>query len=205
ARAARGVEHGLVRIAQAAQCGCYARERIVPRNRLVMVRTGRAAQGLDQPALLLEPVIALLEQLRDGPARGELRREALARGLVRSASAIASADGAETPATVGIRAASAFCTISNEIRPDTSSACPDSGQRFSARLQPSTLSTALWRPTSSRAASSRPPASNSPAACSPPVRANPGCAPASNGGSGGKNAAGKRAGSSIGGAQARAV
>ena len=74
----------------------------------------------------------------------------------RSANSIASDDGADTPATSGSRAASAFCTISNEIRPDTSSTWPASGQRFSRRQKPSTLSTALCRPTSSRATSSVP-------------------------------------------------
>src|SRR5262249_27811314 len=60
-----------------------ASQRFVPGHGFVAVRIGRAAQRLDEPALLLEPVVALLEQLADRPAREELAGEPRARGLVR--------------------------------------------------------------------------------------------------------------------------
>ena len=52
----------------------------------------------------------------------------------------------------------------------------DSGTFPSSSRLPISLSSALWRPTSSRRSSSCPSRSNSPAACSPPVRSNTRCA-----------------------------
>ena len=46
--------------------------------------------------------------------------------------------------------ATAFWTSSNEARPLTARTCSRSGRRPARRAQPRTLSTALWRPTSSR-------------------------------------------------------
>ena len=70
-------------------------------------------------------------------------------------------------------AMSAFWVSSNEARPDTMSTVPRRGSRPLVSAHPTTLSTALWRPTSSRSTRSSPVApSNSPAACSPPVLAN---------------------------------
>src|SRR5690242_1074704 len=89
-----------------------------------------------------------------------------------SATATASDDGADTDATTGIPAATAFCTISYPHRPLTMSTVPDSGSRSPSTPQPTSLSTALCRPTSSRVATSDPSAVNSPAACSPPVTSN---------------------------------
>src|SRR6185295_11767751 len=57
-------------------------------------------------------------------------------------------------------------------RPLTMSTVPDSGSRSPSTPQPTSLSTALCRPTSSRVATSDPSAVNSPAACSPPVTSN---------------------------------
>ena len=59
------------------------------------------------------------------------------------ASWTASVDGAETAATAGTPASSAFWTISNDARPDTSSRCSASGKRPSIAARPSALSTAL--------------------------------------------------------------
>jgi hypothetical protein len=67
-----GVEDRLVRIAQAGEA------RAIPANASshdtgrIAVRAGRAVQRLDEPPLLLEPVIALLEQRGDRPAREEV-------------------------------------------------------------------------------------------------------------------------------------
>jgi hypothetical protein len=80
-------------------------------------------------------------------------------------------------------ASTAFWTSSNEARPLTSSTEPASGSRPDRSAQPTILSTALCRPTSSRMASSRPSAVNSPAACSPPVDSNTRCAARSSSGS----------------------
>ena len=67
----------------------------------------------------------------------------------------------------------AFCVSSKLARPDTMSTMPVSGSRFSFTAQPITLSTALWRPTSSRSTSIRPVRpSKRAAACSPPVFSN---------------------------------
>ena len=62
------------------------------------------------------------------------------------------------------------------MRPETIRIRPERGSSPSRNARPTTLSTALCRPTSSRTASSPPPASNSPAACRPPVRSNARCA-----------------------------
>ena len=70
----------------------------------------------------------------------------------------------------------AFWVSSKLARPDTISTCPDSGSRRSRTAQPTTLSTALCRPTSSRARTSPPSTANSPAACSPPVVSKVRCA-----------------------------
>ncbi len=77
--------------------------------------------------------------------------------------------GAETAQTIGTPAARHFWRISKLLRPLTITTCPCSGSRPSMRAQPTSLSTALWRPTSSRNASSLPSASKSAAAWRPPV------------------------------------
>src|SRR5262249_26879676 len=64
------------------------------------------------------------------------------------ASSIASDDGAPTAARIGHPATAAFCTSSNESRPLTHSTLAASGRRPSPNAQPTTLSMALWRPTS---------------------------------------------------------
>ena len=79
-------------------------------------------------------------------------------------------DGADTDATIGTRANSAFCTISNDVRPLTHRMLSSSGRRSAINIRPITLSTALCLPTSSADASSRPSGANSPAACNPPRR-----------------------------------
>ena len=91
------------------------------------------------------------------------------------ATAIASDDGAETAATIGIRAASAFCIISKETRPLTKSMCFSKGQIPLRRAYPITLSRALWRPTSSRRQINFPSRSNKPDECRPPVRSKTTC------------------------------
>jgi hypothetical protein len=87
----------------------------------------------------------------------------------------ASEDGAETAASTGIPAITAFCVSSKEARPLTSSTVPDSGIRSFSTAQPMTLSTALCLPMSSRTTSMVPSASNSAAPCRPPVLANTRC------------------------------
>ena len=87
---------------------------------------------------------------------------------------------------VPIPATAAFWTISKLTRPDTSrtqSARADRSGGSSGRgrrppvaaraKEPTTLSTALWRPTSSRTHQGRPRRSNRPAVWSPPVRSKP--------------------------------
>ena len=99
------------------------------------------------------------------------------------ASSTASDDGAETAASTGMPAIAAFWVSSKLARPLTISTCPDSGSRPARTPSPTTLSTALCRPTSSRRATSSPSAVNSPAACSPPVRSKTSCAARSRSGS----------------------
>ncbi len=86
-----------------------------------------------------------------------------------AARSTASEDGAETAASIGIPAITAFCTSSKDARPLTIRTVPRSGSSPERRACPTTLSTALCRPTSSRRHSSSPSAEKSPAACSPPV------------------------------------
>ena len=93
-----------------------------------------------------------------------------------SASETASDDGADTAASTGIPASSAFWVNSNDARPLTSSTDALSGTRSCSSAQPMTLSTALCRPMSSRTTSMVPSAENSAAACSPPVLAKTFCA-----------------------------
>jgi hypothetical protein len=81
-----------------------------------------------------------------------------------------------TEPTTGTPATSAFCTISNPPRPLTNRICSDNGTLPARTACPTILSTALWRPTSSRTARSMPFLSNSAAACNPPVRSNSACA-----------------------------
>src|ERR1044072_5345329 len=86
-----------------------------------------------------------------------------------SASSTASDDGAETAASTGIPAIAAFCTSSNDARPDTISTVPPSGTRPSSSAHPVALSTALCLPTSSRTTSGSPPTVKRAAPCRPPV------------------------------------
>src|ERR1700733_14972863 len=53
-----------------------------------------------------------------------------------SASSAASEDGADTAASSGMPASTAFCTSSNEARPETSSAQPASGRLSCSGPQP---------------------------------------------------------------------
>src|SRR5580765_6735973 len=62
--------------------------------------------------------------------------------------------------------------ISKLTRPLTMSTWRSSGMLRASTRWPMTLSTALWRPMSSRSTIIRPSASKSPAACSPPVFSN---------------------------------
>ena len=88
----------------------------------------------------------------------------------RSASRTARSDGAETAQMIGTPATAAFWTISKLTRPETIRIRSQSGSSRTRTREPMTLSSALWRPTSSRIATRRPSVSNRPAACSPPVR-----------------------------------
>ena len=79
-------------------------------------------------------------------------------------------------------AATAFCTISKPIRPLTHSTGA-AGEAPASTRAPTTLSTALCRPTSSRTTDGVPCSSNSPAACSPPVLSKTRCSARSRSGS----------------------
>ena len=81
-------------------------------------------------------------------------------------------DGAETAQTIGIPATAAFWTISKLTRPETIRTRSWSGIAPARTCEPTSLSMALWRPTSSRSASNSPLGVNSPAACRPPVSSN---------------------------------
>ena len=98
------------------------------------------------------------------------RRKPTSVSPISLARSTASDDGADTAASAGIPAITAFCTNSNDARPLTISVMPVSGSRPSPSAHPITLSTALCLPTSSRTHHRSPSASNSAAACSPPVR-----------------------------------
>ena len=61
---ARGVEEGLVGGVELAQFLGEQAERLVPADRLVVVRAGPLDHGFGQPALLVEPVVGLLRPAR---------------------------------------------------------------------------------------------------------------------------------------------
>ena len=69
-------------------------------------------------------------------------------------------------------AKTAFCTISNDVRPLTHSRWFDNGSASLNSMRPTILSTALCRPTSSARSTSSPDRVNSPAAWRPPVSSN---------------------------------
>src|SRR5690606_5441432 len=94
----------------------------------------------------------------------------------RVAASMASDDGALTDTTAEKPAAHAFWMISKLVRPLTNRASCGAGSSSSSRSRPTTLSTALWRPMSSRTTSGSPPRSNAAAAWTPPVRSNSSCA-----------------------------
>ena len=75
-----------------------------------------------------------------------------AAGRTSRARSTARLDGADTATMPATPAATAFCTISNETRPLTTSRRSAAGNRPSSSARPITLSTALCRPTSSRTA-----------------------------------------------------
>ena len=76
---------------------------------------------------------------------------------------------------IGHPATAAFWTSSNDRRPLTQRIESASGRRRSVNAQPTTLSSALCRPTSSRRQRSSPSASKRPVACRPPVAAKAAC------------------------------
>ena len=90
----------------------------------------------------------------------------------RSAASIARSDGAETAAMIGTPATAAFWTISKLTRPLTMTIRSWSGICFARTCDPTSLSSALCRPTSSRSARSSPFGVNSPDAWRPPVSSN---------------------------------
>ena len=85
------------------------------------------------------------------------------------ARATARAEGALTAATVGKPAAQAFWRISKEARPLTKRHWSEAGRLSSRSILPTTLSTALWRPMSSRTISGSPFRLQAAAAWTPPV------------------------------------
>ncbi|OLT04209.1 hypothetical protein BJF90_24060 [Pseudonocardia sp. CNS-004] len=115
-----------------------------------------------------------------------------------AASSTASEDGADTAASTGTPAITAFCASSNDARPDTTSTPPFAGIPRCMSAQPSTLSTALCRPTSSRTTIGSPAAVKSPAACSPPVLSKTRCRSRSTSGSAATTSGSTCTGSSAG-------
>ena len=83
--------------------------------------------------------------------------------------------GAPTATTAGMPTTLAFWMISKLARALTTSTCPASGSAPTRAAAPTTLSTALCRPTSSRTCSRSPDAVARPAAWTPPVRSKTGC------------------------------
>ena len=79
-----------------------------------------------------------------------------------SAKSAASDEGADTAHNIGTPAMAAFWTSSNDADPRRGVSSRASGNFSSRNAQPMTLSTALWRPTSSRNASKLPSRSKSP-------------------------------------------
>ena len=75
ARAARGVEDGLVGRGERAERLARALEGGSPRDGLEAVAAGAQAERLGQPALRLEPAVGLLAQLRHRPREPELAPE----------------------------------------------------------------------------------------------------------------------------------
>src|SRR5439155_9927517 len=116
------------------------------------------------------------------------------------ASSTARLDGAPTATSIGQPATAAFCTSSNESRPLTQRREWPSGSRPRPNAQPTTLSIALCRPTSSRMQSSSPASSKSPVAWRPPVEAKAGCDARRRSGSSATSAAATRSELSIRGA-----
>ena len=92
-------------------------------------------------------------------------------------------EGAPTATSIGQPATAAFWTSSKDKRPLTQSTWSASGRSCSRNAQPTTLSSALCRPTSSRTHNGSPTAEKSPVACRPPVTANAACASRSRSGS----------------------
>ena len=86
-----------------------------------------------------------------------------------AANSTARLEGAPTAATTGTLASRHFWTISKPARPLTSTMPSSRGSSFRNSAAPIILSTALWRPMSSRSRMSSPAASKSPAACRAPV------------------------------------
>ena len=74
----------------------------------------------------------------------------------RSAAATARLDGADTAHSTATPATAAFCTSSNDSRPETSTIWSLSGSAPSSSAWPISLSSALCRPTSSRGDAARP-------------------------------------------------
>jgi hypothetical protein len=96
--------------------------------------------------------------------------------LKRRASSIASEDGPPMKTTAGIPATIAFCTISKLPRLLTARIASANGFSLARTNEPIVLSTALWRPTSSRKRSRLAARSNNAAPCTPPVALNAVCA-----------------------------
>jgi hypothetical protein len=91
-----------------------------------------------------------MRPLRLYTLKAPLRRKPISVIPQRSAVATARLEGAPTAASSGTPAIEAFCTNSKLARPLTSIMESLKGVRYLIRAWPTNLSTALWRPTSSR-------------------------------------------------------
>ena len=77
-----GVERGRIRRRQRPQLGGDHRERVVPGDLLVGGGAGALHDGVGEPALLPEPVLAAAVEVGEGVRREELRPEAAGGGLL---------------------------------------------------------------------------------------------------------------------------
>ena len=81
-RLAGGVEDRLVRAVEVVQVRGDQREGLVPGDRLVVGSTGAAYDGMGDPALLPQPVVGALGQVREAVSREELRTHASTGGFL---------------------------------------------------------------------------------------------------------------------------
>ena len=143
------------------------RERLPARSRRACARRGRRAPSASRSARWRRRRAERRSDCRSATApcrRSAARPRTKPQSVIprSAASSTARLDGAPTATTTGQPATAAFWTSSKEIRPLRQRIASASGSRPSANAQPTTLSSALWRPTSSRRQRSSPSAVEEP-------------------------------------------